>query len=168
MGLNLKPLEDFPRYCIQDDGSVYLDDYGRLKKRRPSLTPDGQTKITLYRHGVAYTRSLALLVAKAHVYNDWDPEIFNTPIHLNNDLADNRAVNLAWRPRWFALKYQRQYWNEEYRFERIAIRDRKTGERYGSLREVCQKYGLLYVDVLNSCTRNEPCFPVWREFCFDN
>lgn len=168
MSLKLKEIPDFPQYVVAEDGTIFMNDYGRLKKRRSSSTQDGQVKITLYKHGVAYTRSLALIVARAWVYNDFDPNIFDTPIHLDNDLRNNHAHNLAWRPRWFSLKYQRQYWNEEYRYATTSVRDTKTGEVYHSLMDVCQKHGLLYVDVLNSCTRGEVVFPTWRTFVFNN
>lgn len=166
--LDLRPIEDFPQYAVGRDGQIWLNDYGRLKKRKISITQHGQTKITLYKHGVPYTRSVALIVAEAWVYNDWDPEIFNTPIHLDNNLQNNHADNLAWRPRWFALKYQRQYWHSEYRYSSVEVRDRMTGEIYRSLVEVCQKYGFLFNDVINSCTHGTEVFPSFHSFCFNN
>lgn len=159
-----KPIEGFPEYVVDKEGIVYTLASGL--KRKPSRTQEGSVKITLYRDGRAYTKSLSLLVARAWVYNDHDPEIFDTPIHLDNDLENNNAENLAWRPRWFAVKYQRQYWNEEYRYARTRVIDAKTGETFDSLLEVCQRYGFLYLDVIRSCTKGEEVFPSWKEFRF--
>lgn len=154
----------FPDYVIDKEGSVYNRESGL--RRKPSRTQEGAVKITLFREGRAYTKSLSLLVAKAWLYNDHDPEIFDTPIHLDNDPTNNHVDNLAWRPRWFAVKYQRQYWNEEYRYARTRVEDVKTGEVFDSLLAVCQRYGFLYMDVIKSCTRGETVFPSWKEFRF--
>lgn len=161
---SLREIEDFPDYVVGRDGSVFSSRSGR--RRLPSRTQGGAAKITLYRRGVPHTKSLALIVAKAHLYNDFDPEIFDTPIHLDNDPMNNHVDNLAWRPRWFAVKYQMQYWNLEYRNANVAVEDTTTGEIYSSLIEPCQKFGLLYMDVLKSCTRGETVFPTWKVFCF--
>lgn len=159
-----KPIEGFPEYVIDRAGTVYTVASGL--RRKPSKTREGALKVTLYREGRPYTKSLSLLVAKAWLYNDFDPDIFDTPIHLDNDQSNNHVDNLAWRPRWFAIKYQRQYWNEEYRFSRVKVQDVKTGERYEGLMDVCQKYGYLYMDVIRSCTKHDEVFPTWRKFRF--
>lgn len=159
-----KPIDGFPEYVITKDGTVYTLASGL--KRKPSMTQEGALKITLYRDGRAYTKSLSLLVANAWLYNDFDPDIFDTPIHLDNDLQNNHVDNLAWRPRWFAVKYQRQYWNEEFRYSKVRVEELTSGTAYESLLDVCQAFGYLYVDVLRSCTRHESVFPTWREFRF--
>lgn len=159
-----RELEDFPEYVIDESGTIVNINSGLIRKL--SRTREGAIKVTLFRDGRPYTKSVALLVAKTWLYNDYDPDIFNTPIHLDNDPTNNHVNNLAWRPRWFAVKYQRQYWNEEYRFSRTRVQDTQTGEIYESLIDVCQKYGYLYMDVIRSCTRHEVVFPTWREFCF--
>lgn len=160
----LKEIDGFPEYGIDVSGNVVTFNSGLLRKR--SLTQEGAVKITLFRDGRPYTKSLSLLVARAWLYNDYDPDIFDTPIHLDNDLTNVYVDNLRWRPRWFAVKYQRQYWNEEYRFATTKIKDRNTGEEYKGFMEVCQKYGLLYMDVIASCTRGTEVFPTWKSFEF--
>lgn len=159
-----KTIEGFPDYLIDREGSVYTRASGLRRKASP--TQQGAMKITLFRDGRAYTKSLSLLVAKAWLYNDHDPEIYDTPIHLDNNPANNHVENLAWRPRWFAVKYQRQYWNEEYRYARTRVQDIKTGEIFNSLLDVCQRHGLLFMDVLRSCARGDSVFPSWKEFRF--
>lgn len=159
-----KEIEDFPDYVITPEGNVFVKETGNIRK--PSLTQNGQVKIILFRDGKRYTKSLALLVARAWLHNDRNPEIYDTPIHLDNDLTNNHVDNLAWRPRWFAIKYQKQYWTNNYRYSTVAVQDVQTGEIFNTLLEVCQRYGYLYMDVIRSCTHNESVFPSWRTFRF--
>jgi hypothetical protein len=159
-----KEIPGFPEYLVDVDGQVYTERTGL--PRRPSMTREGAIKIALYRHGRPYTKSLARIVAETHVYNDHDPEVFDTPIHLDNDLSNNHSENLAWRPRWFAVKYQTQYWNPEYRYAKVRVEDTQTGEMYDSLMDVCQRYGFLFMDVLNSCIKGVTVFPTWKIFRF--
>lgn len=161
---NPRPIEGFPDYVVDVDGSVYTAHRQRL--RRPSHTREGAVKITLYHDGKPHTRSLARIVANAHLYNDHDPEIFDTPIHLDNDLSNNHVDNLAWRPRWFAKKYQAQYWNPEFRYNKVVVEDVSTGKVYEGLMEPCQKFGLLYTDVINSCLKGTTVFPTNKRFNF--
>lgn len=155
-------IEEFPMYMVHRDGTIKHADTEYV--RRPSSTQEGASKITLFKHGRPYTRSHALIVAKAHLYNDHDPEIFDTPIHLDNDPMNNHVDNLMWRPRWFAVKYQRQYWNTEFRYAKLRVEDLQTNVVYDSLVEPCQTFGLLYIDILNSCNRGTYVFPTWKTF----
>ncbi len=160
----LRVIEDFPEYGVAKDGSIY--NLATQNIRRASYTREGAVKITLFRDNRPYTRSLPKIVAEAWLYNDFNPEIFDTPIHLDNDLSHNHVDNLAWRPRWFAVKYQRQYWNEEYRYAKTMVEDVRTGDTYESMMGVCQRYGYLYLDVLRSCTKGDEVYPTWRQFRF--
>ncbi len=162
--MDWRPVEGFPNYLVSQEGVIKHIDTDR--ERRFSRTQRGAVKVTLFNNGIGYTRSLPLLVAKAWVYNDHDPEIFDTPIHLDNNPKNNQADNLMWRPRWFAVKYQQQYWNEEYRLSVVVVEDLKTGEFYQSIMGPCQKYGLLFADVLDSCSRGTEVFPTWKLFRF--
>lgn len=160
----LRIIEDFPDYGVSREGEIY--NIATEHRRVPSVTKSGSYKITLFHNGVGHTRSVAKIVADAWLYNDFDPEIFDTPIHLDNDLRNNHVDNLAWRPRWFALRYQIQYWNEEYRLNRTAVEDIRTGEIYESIMGPCQRYGLLFIDVIKSCTEGLEVFPTWKKFRF--
>ncbi len=159
-----KEVDGFPNYVVNREGQV--QNIHTQQHRKASKTQEGAVKITLFKDGLPYTRSLALLVAKAHLYNDRDPAIFDTPIHLDNDPRNNHVDNLAWRPRWFAVKYQQQYWKTNYRHATTRIQDIQTDEVYEGFVGVCQRYGFLYMDVLNSCLRGTTVFPTWKEFRF--
>lgn len=158
------PIEDFPGYLVDREGRIFSERTDR--QITPSKTRQGLAKITLHRDGDPHTRALAPIVAKAHLYNDHDPDVFNTPIHLDNDPLNNHVDNLAWRPRWFAIKYQSQYWNLEFRHSRVPVEDTSTGIVYDSIMDVCQKFGVLFVDVMNSCGRGTYVFPTWKVFRF--
>lgn len=160
--MDAKQIEDFPNYSIDCEGTVYNLLNGRI--RRASMTREGAMKVTLYHDGLPYTRSLPLLVAKAFLWNDHNPEIFDTPIHLDNDLSHNHVKNLAWRPRWFAVKYQKQYWNVEFRNAKTMIQDTETGLLYDTYIEPCQAFGILYMDIIESCNRGKDVFPTNKSF----
>ena len=59
------------------------------------------------RDGEQRHRSVPLLVAKAFIPQPPGP--FDTPINLDGDRHNNHIHNLAWRPRWFAIKYNQQF-----------------------------------------------------------
>src|SRR5262245_2607454 len=94
------PIEDFPDYSVSNQGRIRSDRFDRVLA--VSLTQYGLVQVGLRRGHTQHNRSVPLLVAKAFV-----PEVpgpFDTPINLNGDREDNRAANLKWRPRWFAIR----------------------------------------------------------------
>lgn len=162
----LKEIYDFPGYSVARNGSVYNTNYLVPRVIRPSLTRQGAVKVTLYKDGQPKTRSLAKIVAEHWLYNDHDPNIFDTPIHLDNNQQNNHVDNLAWRPRWFAVKYQQQYWNLEFRNSKTPVVDVQKEEVWPSIMAVCQAYGILFTDVFASCTRGDVVFPTRKIFRF--
>lgn len=155
-------IEGFPMYVVNREGQI--KNIRTHQNRHASRTQQGHEKVTLFCDGLPYTRSVALIVAKAFLWNDFNPEIFDTPIHLDNDPTNNHVDNLMWRPRWFALKYTKQYWNLEFRHATPKIQDVTTGIAYGSYIEPCQTFGLLYMDIIQSCTRGIEVFPTRKVF----
>lgn len=81
--------------------------------------------------------------------------MYNAIIHLDGNRSNCEATNLMWRPRWYAIRYHRMF-NEDPSNASVMIQE--TGEIFGTLRELCVKYGLYegytYLDVI----RGEPCF----------
>ena len=114
-----------------------------------SMNKMGHAKITLVRDRIAYTRSVAQLVARTFIPKPY--EHFDTPIHLDSDLLNCRADNLMWRPRWFAIKYQQQFRYENFHNDTRPRRDRETGIVYNSMKELCMANGVYYFDVEQSC-----------------
>jgi hypothetical protein len=153
-------IPDFPRYSISSNGEVVNNVTHRVLQQ--STTPRGEPKVGLVDGGKQYTRSVKLLVAEAFV--EGRNEIFDTPIHLDGNRLNNRADNLAWRPRWFAVKYSMQFTRDYHNSERGPIRDVETGEVYPSVYEVGVMNGLLFKDVFVNCLSEEPCFPTGQRF----
>lgn len=140
-------LEEFPSYEVSNFGEFVNARTDR--EVHTSRTQQGHAKITLSKEGRLITRSAALLVAKAFIEPPEDH--FDTPIHLDGDLMNCMVENLMWRPRWFAIRYHRQFQYEDFHNDRTIRVDVETGDRYSSLKEVCVSNGLYYYDVLKSC-----------------
>lgn len=100
------------------------------------------------------TKSVALLVAQEFLPRAKSP-LYNTPIFLDGDKTNCAASNLMWRPRWYAVCYHKMFAEKPIN---VSILVQDTGEVFGTLREMCTKYGLVekytYVDMLN----DERCF----------
>lgn len=155
-------LEEFPDYAVSEFGDIANIKTGL--PRKISTNQFGVAKISLYTpDGRLLTRSVALLVARAFVRPD-DREAFDTPIHLDGDQANCRADNLVWRPRWFAIKYHKQFRQEEFYAAKAVFMDRDTEEVYESVQEACIKHGLYWHDVVRSFVEETFCFPTWQHF----
>jgi hypothetical protein len=114
------------------------------------------------RNGQQYHRSVPLLVAKAFV-----PEVrgpFDTPINLDWDRHNNRADNLVWRPRWFAIKYNQQVRYPYKNSIKFPIIDLKSGEISENSRECAKRYGLLEDDLVLSILNRTYVWPTYQEF----
>lgn len=121
--------------------------------------------ITLAASSRVLTRGLALLVADAFVPNE-DERPFGTPINLDGDRMNCRADNLLWRPRWFAIKFHRQFFYPDFHNIYRPFQIVQTGERFIGVKDPAIKYGLFYVDIFNSANRDEPIFPTNQVFRF--
>lgn len=140
------PIPEFPGYSIDTLGRVRKDSDGHLMAMKENQY--GVVYVGLTRNYTQYQRSVARLVAKAFVKKPPGP--FDTPINLNGDRYDNHVENLAWRPRWFAIKYNQQFRNRFHSPIERPIRDLKTGEVYADSFECAVRNGLLESDVVLS------------------
>lgn len=95
----------FPSYSVSDMGRVRNDENGHIMALLRNQ--QGVVNVGLTRNRVQHKRSLCVLVANAFVPKTMDA--FDTPIHLDGDNLNNKASNLTWRPRWFAVKYTQQF-----------------------------------------------------------
>ena len=155
-----KFIDFFPGYSISDRGQVRADKSGRFLALNDNQY--GVVQVGLMRNGLQYHRSVPLLVAKAFL-----PEVagpFDTPINLDGDRHNNRVENLAWRPRWFAIKYNQQF---RYPFEnpiQAPVVDLKTGEVSENSLECAKRYGLLEQDLVLSILNRTYVWPTYQEF----
>jgi hypothetical protein len=153
-------LEEFPNYEVSSLGEFVNARTDR--EVHTSMNQQGHAKITLSREGRLYTRSAALLVANAFL--DRPEEHFDTPIHLDGDLMNCMVTNLMWRPRWFAIRYHRQFQYEDFHNDQNHRVELTSGETYHSLKEVCVSNGLYYYDVLKSCVEETFVPMTFQEF----
>lgn len=153
-------LEEFPDYAISNFGDIANMKTGM--PRKASRNQQGIYKISLYQGRRLITRSMALLVAQAFV--EGQTAIFDTPIHLDGDRANYRADNLMWRPRWFAIKYHKQFRYEDFYNQNVHLVELESGKHYNSIQEACVTNGLYFQDIIKSYVERTFVFPTQQEF----
>ena len=155
-----KVIPAFENYSVSNLGRIKSEKSGRIM----SLTVNqyGVVCIGMMRDGRQYHRSVPLLVAKAFLEPSF--EAFDTPINLDGDRHNNRVDNLVWRPRWFAIKYNRQF-RDPYQFSiPNRVEDIKTGEISENSFECAKRYGLLEQDLVLSIFNRTYVWPTYQEF----
>jgi NUMOD4 motif len=156
------PIDFFPEYSVSNYGRVRSDKSGRILALNDNQY--GVLQVGLMKDGIQYHRSVPLLVARAFIPRDSVP--FDTPINLDGDRHNNRVDNLVWRPRWFAIKYNRQF---RYPYENsitTKIIDLKTREVSENSFQCACRYGLLEQDLVLSILNRTYVWPTYQEFGF--
>ena len=150
-------IEEFPGYAVSSWGRVMNTETDLIKKA--TVNQAGIPNVLLMRDGEQFRRSVAVLVAN-HFLDKPDRIAFDTPINLDGDRCNNRADNLAWRPRWFAMRYHQQ-------FQRGSVHGFKGGimladEVFDDVRECAKAYGLLESELITCAQNKTPIFPTWQ------
>ncbi len=112
--------------------------------------------------GTQFRRSVPVLVANEFVPGG--TEYFDTPIHLDGDPENARANNLTWRPRWFAVKYKRQFPPFGDSLIPRSIRNIKTGDVFADSFECAKWYGVLEWDLYESINMRTFVWPIMQQF----
>lgn len=155
-----QPIRDFPGYSVSTLGRVRNDSTGRILVLK--VNQYGVVYVGLMRAYTQCQRAVALLVANAFIPRPSAP--FDTPINLNGDRWDNRVENLAWRPRVFAVRYNRQF-KEPYDYPITSpVRDLETGVEYRNSFECAIENGLLERDVVLSIMNRTYSWPTYQLF----
>lgn len=155
----------FANYSVSTYGNVRQDVQNRLL--RLSLNQYGVQCVGMMRKDSEgrhkqYHRSVPLLVLNAFVPRPG--EAFDTPINLDGDRTNNRVSNLMWRPRWFAVKYNRQFVTP-YEYPVVTpIMDVKTEEVYEDSMAAAKKHGLLEQEVVLSILNRTYVWPTYQQF----
>lgn len=155
-----KPIEDFSDYSVSNYGRIRSNKSGRILSTSPNQF--GVVQVGLMKDGVQYHRSVPLLVAKGFL--PIKPGPFDTPINLDGDRNNNHVDNLVWRPRWFAIKYNRQF---RYPFDLHVPRpvvDIKTGIVSENSLECAKQYGLLEEEIVFAIINKSYVWPTYQEF----
>jgi hypothetical protein len=158
---NWVPVEGFPGYSINPLGQVSRDSTGRLLV--PRYNQYGVPYVGLMREWQQCSRSLPRLVARAFLPSPSD--IFDTPIQIDGDRSNCRADNLMWRPRWYAVLYNRQF--EGHRYDRPInepVRETQEREKFPNSLVAACRYGLLEREVVLSVVNRTPAWPTYQYF----
>lgn len=155
-----KRLDDFPKYEVSTYGNVRYEATGAIL--RLFENKDGVVHVGLMKDGSQRRRSVAKLVCQTFM-----PQLYpahDTPICLNGDRWDMHIDNLVWRPRWFAVKYNKQFKEKpQYRISR-PIRSVKTGEMYRDTWDCATKNGLLEKDIVLAIFNNTVVWPSYERY----
>ena len=151
-------IHEFPDYSVSDWGRVRNVNTGRVLVQ--VRNNQGVVNVGMMRGGIQQRRSVALLVAR-HFLDPHPSSRFNTPIHLDGERMNNRADNLLWRPRWFAIKYGQQFENDQRGF-RVPVVDMDSGEEFPTSWEAATKFGLIDRDIWISAMNNTPVWPTYQ------
>lgn len=147
-----KQLDAFPKYAVSPEGLVKNLERDTLVTARQNR--QGIFMVNLMRDNMQVTRSVALLVAQAYLRPPLNAA-YNSVIHRNGDRTDCSAINLMWRPRWYAIKYHKMFDLPELN---VSVTIDQTNETFGTLREACIKYGLIEQDTYIQMLNQERCF----------
>jgi hypothetical protein len=166
-----KPVEDFPEYLVSSLGQIYNTRQDKLMAK--SRTTQGDLKVTMSIGGDRVTRSVRVLVAEAFVAKPVAGRGFHrtavpdTVIVLDGDQENITSYNLAWRPRWFANRYARQFKvPQPADFEFRPVMNLNTRAIYNNILEAGMREGLLFVDIYKSATTGTNVYPGDSAFVF--
>lgn len=160
-----REIESFPDYSVSDYGRVRNDHSGHIMALLRNQ--HGVIHVGLSRDRTQHKRSVAVLVAMAFLPMPEDLT-FDTPINLDGDRSNNRSDNLVWRPRWFAVKYFRQFrdtttWYRNRNYDH-PIEEIDKGITFSSSWDAAITYGLLVREVYLSSIKGSSVWPTNQRF----
>lgn len=155
-----REIESFPGYSVSSQGLIQNDHTGRILKQ--SVNQYDSVNVGLRRGGREYKRSVSLLVANAFMPVR-QTRAFDTPINLDGERQNNCIENLRWRPRWFAVRYFRQFDIIEFGVP-TPVEDVDSGEQFATSWEAAITYGLLDLEIRIATSNREPVFPTFQRF----
>lgn len=159
------PVEGFPGYSVSPLGQVRNDSARTLLHTR--INQYGVPYVGLTRNLRQCVRSLPRLVATAY-FGPHHNELFDTPINLDGDRTNCRIDNLAWRPRWYAIRYVNQFKDRYDHPIDASIIDAETGDEYEDSLDAACANGLLEREVVLSILNNIPAWPTFQKFAVSN
>jgi len=146
-------VEEFPDYWVSNHGHV--QNFRTRHDMALTQNHGNVVKVNFRQGGKLHTRSVAVLVAELFVTPPHPfEEESDTPIHLNGDPTDNHWVNLAWRPRWFAWKYTRQFNIEQVYDYHFPVFEKFTNKRFDTVMEAGVDEGVLWEHIATAAAWN--------------
>ena len=150
------PIPKFDGYLLSNYGQVINEQTGK------------PMAILCNQYGVAHVvlqescpvSQIHIVASRSSILDRPEHEAFDTPINLDGDRLNNRADNLMWRPRWFAVQYNHQFTQDHISIE-TPIQDVKTGETFKNSWDAATKLGLLDKERSSTPYKPEPmCGPL--------
>lgn len=148
-------ISEFPMYAVSNYGRVI--NTRRDTEMRLSHNAYDELTVGLWRDGKQHRRAVRGIVARTFVPGE--TKIFNTPIFLDGDRDNLNANNLAWRPRWFAIAYIKQFDYEESWWYAGPVRDIRSGDIHPSIIDAAIANGSLVDDIRDSLMNHSRVFP---------
>lgn len=155
---SLEPL-GFPLYSVSDLGEVMNNNVWIAKAHMKNQ--HGYNFVSLYQGSRRMSRQVSALVAETFLRGMYPLE-WDTIIHLDGDLDNCKASNLAYRPRSYAIRYNRAIRTADrsrWHLEHTAI-DWDGNELYfDNVVDSATHFGILMEEVLKALdTGDSPVF----------
>ena len=155
---SLEPL-GFPLYSVSDLGEV-MNNNGWIAKAHMK-NQHGYNFVSLYQGSRRMSRQVSALVAETFLRGMYPLE-WDTIIHLDGDLDNCKASNLAYRPRSYAIRYNRAIRTadrSQWHLEHTAV-DWDGNELYfDNVVDSATHFGILMEEVLKALdTGDSPVF----------
>lgn len=153
-------IPEFPDYSVSAFGKVRNEITGRVLAM--TQNQHGILHVGLMRDGRQHKRAVALLVARMFLPAP-EPDTFDTPINLDGDRGHCVVDNLMWRPRWFAVRYHKQFFSNQRGFVKPIV-EIHTGERFKTSWDAATKYGLLDREIMTATINRTYVWPTYQQF----
>ena len=149
-------IQGFPNYKVSRWGIVRRFDTDQ--EISVFIQNTGHPAVKLSHAGTQYTRGLAKLVAWAFVPKE--EEMCDTVIHLDGDVGHCAAHNLAWKPRFWAYEWTRQFGDMDDTYMYPVLHE-PTGEVFENLYQAAVTHTELVKWIHRCCLDNDP-VSKWR------
>lgn len=146
------PIKDFPNYRIDKIGNVFNSNGLKLK---PSISNTGYLRVSLSNNDVKHKRFLVhRLVAETFIPN---PNNYPQVNHKDENKTNNCVENLEWCTPLYNLNYSKVIEKASIAKEKM-VRCITTNEVFSSFKEIEDKFGLSYSNLVACCTgRRKKC-----------
>lgn len=155
---SLEPL-GFPLYSVSDLGEVMNNETWTAKTHIKNQ--HGYRFVSLYQGSRRLSRQVSVLVAETFI-RDMYPLEWDTLIQLDGDLDNVKASNLAYRPRSYALRYNRAVRTvdpSKWQLEHTATDWDGVELHFDNVVDSATHFGILMEEVIRALdTGNSPVF----------
>lgn len=145
----------YPEYDVSNLGQIRNNRSGRVIAQSKNNTGFMKVAINDFR-GDRRTVEVTRLVAFNFVQG-YSPQN-DTPIHLDGNREHTFADNLAWRPRWFAVLFHKQFHDPRYHID-APILEPNLKRVFPNSLEAAKALGVLEQHIMLSTVNGTPTYP---------